>query len=238
VNVRLLMFAAVLVVTTAAWAHDPPVPVPIPAAGAFGPPAPGSYHLPVIQPGPKGDVLDEAGRAHEIAQLTQGHITLLGLVYTRCHDAQGCPRATWAFSQVRSLLRADPALERHVRMVTLSFDPAHDTPRAIAEYASNVRAPGPGAQWRFLTTASSAQLAPILDALGQDVARTRDSPEEFEHTVKVFLLDPRGDVREIYSSAWLVPEIIVNDMRTLERESLQSAASASGGQLQKRFRSP
>jgi cytochrome oxidase Cu insertion factor (SCO1/SenC/PrrC family) len=222
-----------------ASAHqEAPAPVPVPRAGAFGPPPPGSYRLPVIQAGPVGEVLDEAGRGHPLAQLTQGRITLMGLVYTRCHDAQGCPRATWAFSQVRGLLRADPALERRVRLVTLSFDPEHDTPRAVAEYARNVRAPGGGADWRFYTTRSNAQLAPILDALGQDVARARESPDDFEHTVKVFLLDPRGDVREIYSSAWLVPEIIVNDIRTIERESLHSAASASGGQLQKRLRSP
>ena len=42
--------------------------------------------------------------------------------------------------------------------------------------------------------------------------------EEFTHTLKVFLVDPAGVVREIYSTAYLMPRMIVNDMRTLALE--------------------
>ena len=34
--------------------------------------------------------------------------------------------------------------------------------------------------------------------------------------LKVFLIDPAGNVREIYSTAYLMPRMIVNDMRTLD----------------------
>ena len=190
------------------------------AGAAFGPPPPGTYRLPPIQPAPDGRVIDERGNARSLATLMQGRIALLGLIYTHCTDADGCPRATWAFSEVRALLRGDPALERRVRLVSLSFDPAHDDPRAIAEYASRVRGRSRGADWHFLTTRSQAELSPILDALDQDVSRVPGSPEAFEHTVKVFLVDPRGRVREIYSSAYLAPEMIVNDIRTLALEGV------------------
>jgi len=33
----------------------------------------------------------------------------------------------------------------------------------------------------------------------------------------VFLLDASGQVREIYSTAYLMPQMIVNDIRTLAR---------------------
>ena len=42
--------------------------------------------------------------------------------------------------------------------------------------------------------------------------------EEFTHTLKVFLIDPEGRVREIYSTGYLMPRMIVNDIRTLARE--------------------
>jgi len=37
--------------------------------------------------------------------------------------------------------------------------------------------------------------------------------------LKVFLLDRQGQVREIYSAAFLHPEVILNDLRTLAMES-------------------
>ena len=207
------LLAALLALPAAAHrGHEPA------AETGFVPPAAGSYSLPPIQPAPQGEVLDVSGRAVPLSALTRGRITLLGLVYTRCADPDACPRATWAFSSVRAMLRHDPLAAR-VRLVTLSFDPVHDTPAVLARYAAQVRGRR-GPEWRFVTTRSHEALAPILEGFGQDLRVAADSTaapgtEEFTHTLKVFLIDPGGMVREIYSSAYLVPEMIVNDIRTV-----------------------
>lgn len=216
---RLAAAAAALLLAGAAPAHQP---APVPRAD-FVPPAAGTYALPPIQDAPEGEVLDSGGRARALAEFTRGKLTLVGLVYTRCADPEGCPRATWAFSAVRSALRERPALAARVRLVTLSFDPAHDTPARLAAYARRMGAARPGAEWFFLTTRSRAALDPILEGFGQDLrvaagSKARPGTEEFTHTLKVFLLDPAGRVREIYATAYLVPEVIVNDLETLARE--------------------
>ena len=136
-------------------------------------------------------------------------------------DAEGCPRATWAFNEVRALLRDDPALQSRTRLVSLSFDPVHDRPRVISAYAARSGGSRPGAEWHFLTAPSTHALAPILDGFGQDLrvasdSKARPGTEEFTHNLKVFLIDPAGMVREIYSTAYLMPRMIVNDMRTLD----------------------
>ena len=214
-----LGFAALLVAAFAARAHEA-APYPPPA---FTPPAPGTYTLPPIQPAPRGVVLDSAGRAHSLESLFAGRITLLGLVYTRCADADGCPRATWAFSAVRSRLRDDPALAARVQLATLSFDPAHDTPAVMAAYARDVGGRRGAPRWWFLTMRGRGELDPVLEALGQDLRVPADGAaapgtEAFTHTLKGFLVDPRRRVREIYSGAWLAPEMMVNDIRTLAAE--------------------
>ncbi|MGE4173633.1 MAG: hypothetical protein AB7F41_14265, partial [Methylocystis sp.] len=38
------------------------------------------------------------------------------------------------------------------------------------------------------------------------------------HMLKVFLIDPKGWVREIYSTAFLTPDGLLNDARTLAME--------------------
>jgi cytochrome oxidase Cu insertion factor (SCO1/SenC/PrrC family) len=209
--------AAALAASLAARGHSPPAPTP----PLFEPPAPGTYELAVIQAAPDGEVLDTQGRRHRLGDFTHGRHTLLGLVYTRCSDPDGCPVATWAFSAVRRLLRDDPALERRVRLVTLSFDPAHDVPAVMGRYRVRVGGAKPGAEWHFLTTSSRESLAPILEDLAQDLrvetgSKARPGTEAFTHTLKVFLIDGEGRVREIYSNAWLMPQMIVNDIRTLD----------------------
>ena len=208
---------------------------------AFTPPAPDTYSLPPIQAVPDGEVVDGSGYFRPFAEYTRGRITLLGLVYTRCADAEGCPRATWAFSAVRSQLLAHPNLQRRVRLVTLSFDPVHDTYAEIRAYGERMRGKRAGAEWHFLTTRSRRALDPILEGLGQDLrveagSKAVPGTEDFTHTLKVFLIDPDGRVREIYSTGYLMPEMIVNDIRTLAAESY--SYESSGGQLHTRLRSP
>ena len=112
----------------------------------FVAPRAGSYRLPPIQACPDGEVLDDKGRARSLSEFTRGRITVVGLVYTRCADAEACPRATWAFGELRRLLRADPALQARVRLVTLSFDPAHDHPEVMAAFATRSRGSRSGAE--------------------------------------------------------------------------------------------
>jgi cytochrome oxidase Cu insertion factor (SCO1/SenC/PrrC family) len=190
---------------------------------SFNPPPVGSYGLPPIQPAPDGEVLDDAGYFHPLSDFTRGRITLLALVYTRCADPDGCPRAAWAFKEVRALLRSDSALQGRVRLVSLSFDPVHDVPEMISAYGTRSRGNSRGADWHFLTTASTRRVAPIVEGFGQDLRVAADSKavpgtQAFTHNLKVFLIDPNGLVREIYSTAYLMPQMIVNDIRTLDAE--------------------
>jgi cytochrome oxidase Cu insertion factor (SCO1/SenC/PrrC family) len=41
---------------------------------------------------------------------------------------------------------------------------------------------------------------------------------ELSHVLKVFLIDPAGVVREIYSSTFLHPQTVLNDIETLRLE--------------------
>jgi cytochrome oxidase Cu insertion factor (SCO1/SenC/PrrC family) len=195
----------------------------------FVAPAPGSYRLPPIQPAADGWVLDGSWVPRRLARYTRGALTLLSFVYSYCTDPIGCPLAYETLVDVRARVIADPALRRRVRFVSLSFDPTHDTPEAMQAYGGAF-ARATDLPWAFLTTYSVRFLKPILDGFGQDVEVELDADghptRTLTHLLKVFLIDERGQVREIYSAAFLQPEVIVNDLRTL---ALESAPPASRG---------
>ena len=184
----------------------------------FTPPAAGSYVLAEIQSTPSGRVLDTRGRRHDLADDLTGKVTLLSLFYSQCADPEGCPLAFNTMIDLRDrIAEGDPAVRDHVRLASLSFDPAHDTPAMLAGFAENLATRN--VEWRFLTAASPTDLQPILDSFGQEVSVVSDgddgSPRVISHVLKVFLIDPRGMVREIYSTAYLLPDVVYNDILTL-----------------------
>lgn len=87
---------------------------------------------------------------------------------------------------------------------------------------TNEQGRGGQAPWSFLTGASESELTPFLRAMGQDVSfeinESGARTGAINHMLKVFLVDPDGWVREIYSTAFLTPESLLNDARTLAME--------------------
>ena len=215
-----LLAAAVAAAGVAVDAHEPDDTGPAALRMDFVPPAAGSYPLPAIMRAPDGPVLDPDGRRLPLSRFTAGKITLLGFIYTSCADARGCPLAYQVFHTVRHRVAEDSALRDRVRLVSLSFDPVRDTPAVMRHYAAG--APPNGVEWAFLTTERPRTLVPLLDGFGQDVrlevdARGRPAGP-LAHVLKVFLLDEQAIVREIYTTAYLYPEVIVNDIKTLRLE--------------------
>ncbi len=197
-------------------------PLVRPPTQDFVAPAPGSYALPVIQDAADGWVLDGNWLPRRLSGYTHGAITLLSFIYTYCTDPIGCPLAYATFDTVKRQVLADATLRGRVRLVSLSFDPGNDTPEAMQMYGG-ANAKDRQLPWFFLTTYSTRFLAPILEDFGQDVEIELDasgSPTRARaHMLKVFLLDARGRVREIYSAAFLHPQVIVNDIKTLALEA-------------------
>jgi len=215
--------------TPAAVAHHAD---PVPALD-FEPPAPGSYTLHRIMRAPDGEVLGVDGRARRLSEFTRERITLLGFIYTTCIDPEGCPLAHRVFDALARTIKTVPALRESVRFVTLSFDPARDSPDVMGRYAgSRLRREEGGVPWYFLTTRSARELMPLVRGFGQDVRYTVDRSSgtprrELSHVLKVFLIDRAGFVREIYSSTFLHPRTVLNDIETLRREAISVGRLAS-----------
>jgi cytochrome oxidase Cu insertion factor (SCO1/SenC/PrrC family) len=184
----------------------------------YDPPVPGSYALPVVKVAPEGAIIDSAGRSLNLRDLTHGRITVLSFIYTRCAAPKACPYATGVFNQLHALSEDDKALAKNMRLVSMSFDPDYDTPQHLAAYSEAMREEKSGCEWRFATAKSRAELEPILNAYGQAVDK-RSNPNDPQgplyHTLRVFLIDREGRIRNIYSSGTLDPRLVLADVKTL-----------------------
>jgi cytochrome oxidase Cu insertion factor (SCO1/SenC/PrrC family) len=185
-------------------------------------PAPGTYGLPVIKAAADGDVLDANGKSRRLADLTRGRVTVLSFIYTRCASARACPYATGVLRDLHRLSIDDAALGSNMRLVSMSFDPGHDTPSQMTAYAALAQTSKPAAEWHFVTTASREKLTPILEAYGQAVDRKQnpaDPTGPLNHTLRVFIIDAQGRIRNIYNSSTLDVRLVLADVQTLVMET-------------------
>jgi len=181
-------------------------------------PVAGTYQLPAIKPAADGALLESTGNATNLSALTAGKISVVSFIYTRCGDGRACPYATSVLNLLQRASLSDPALAKNLRLVSMSFDPEYDTPKQLAEYASNVRDSDGGCEWRFVTPRSVAETAPILAAYGQAINKKTDARAgggPFNHTLRVYLIDRQRRIRNIYSTGTLDPRLVIADVRTL-----------------------
>jgi len=184
-------------------------------------PKAGTYTLPVIKPAADGALLDSAGKPVRLAELTHGRITVMSFIYTRCAAAKACPMATGVLMQVHRESAEDTTLAKKLRLVSMSFDPANDTPERMAAYSGLASDRPSGAPWHFVTARSQTELQPILEAYGQAVDKKQNAADPtgpLNHTLRVFLVDAAGKIRNIYSSGTLDPRLVLADIRTLMME--------------------
>jgi cytochrome c peroxidase len=204
--------------------HEHPVPVVLAPGYAdleFEPPPAGSYRLPPLGEAVDGEVLASDGGSLRLHDLMGQGPLLLSFIYTSCSDVNGCPLATHVLSKTSSKLKADASIADRLRMVSLSFDPEHDTPAVMRRYSAPF-ADG-GLDWRFLTTRSQAELDPILTGYDQWVIRDRDETGRplgtMSHLLRVYLIDSEKRIRNIYSVSFLHADTLANDVRTLLMEA-------------------
>ncbi len=183
---------------------------------AFAAPEAGSYQLPDLGSAGNGSVVDVDGKNLHLHDLFGDKLVLLSFIYSTCNDASGCPLATAVFYRIKQRLASEPALSKQLRLVTLSFNPEHDTPDVMRKYGEGLTGE---LDWRFLTTRSEQLLQPILDRYQQTVQKVFDQQGNFtgtfSHILRVYLIDKNKHLRNIYSVSFLHPDTLINDIKTV-----------------------
>ncbi len=92
------------------------------------------YHIP--QPGdvvPDFALVNQSNHTVHLDQF-RGKLLLTTFIYTRCTVADYCPRMSRNFAAVDEQLRTDPKLYAQTHLLSISFDPAYDTPQVLRSY--------------------------------------------------------------------------------------------------------
>jgi protein SCO1/2 len=142
----------------------------------------------VLKPGdqvPDFAMTTAAGQTLKLSDL-RGKVVVLTFIYTRCPLPNFCPLMDRKFGELASRLAAFPDRAARVQLLSVSFDPEHDTPEVLRRHAQTIGATAP--LWTF-AVATHDELARVAAPLGLMYGPTRT---EIVHNLSTAVIDPQG----------------------------------------------
>jgi protein SCO1/2 len=167
--------------------------------------------LSVIAKAPDFVLRDTSGKPVKLSDY-RGRAVLLAFIFTTCPGV--CPLISKQMEYLQTQLKSDGLFGSRAVMLSVTIDPETDTAPVLAAYARQYGADPAG--WRFLRE-SEEKTKPILDAYNE---WTRKLPKgDVDHPARVYLVDPKGNIREIYSLAFFNEKQALIDMKALLAEA-------------------
>jgi len=168
--------------------------------------------LAIIGAAPDFELVDQSSRSWRSAD-GKGKVLLVSFIFTTCNGS--CPATTHRMSLVQQELKSRGLLkDGRVQLISITFDPARDTPEVLARYMRLYDADPE--HWSFLT-GSPEDVQKTIAAWGMWVRPAANG--QLDHPSRIFLVDQNGKVREIYNLSFLKPAWAADDVKLLLDET-------------------
>src|SRR5215212_2264070 len=147
--------------------------------------------LPKLYPVPPATLVNERGEQVSLDTL-KGNVVVYDFIFTSCRGT--CPIMTNNMRALTPLIDKDAP----VRFVSISVDPAHDTPAVLSRYAARIRN---DPRWTFLT----GDRHTVVDLSVKGFKLTAGDPmpggEPLLHSTRFAVADKQGIIRGYYDAA-------------------------------------
>jgi protein SCO1/2 len=150
----------------------------------------------------------------------RGKVLLLTFIYTRCPLPEYCTLMSNNFAAIDKELQKDSALYDKTHLLSVSFDPAYDTPKVLRSYGAAHTGNYTSEtfkHWEF-ATGTSQQIKEIAQFFGLTYSQEKD---QIVHSLRTVVITPDGKVYKIYRSNDWKPEDVLRDLQILSHQSSQ-----------------
>jgi protein SCO1 len=169
-----------------------------------------TYNVPTNgQVVPDFKFLNQSGRTIAVDQF-HGKALLVTFIYTRCPLPDYCIRMSRNFATIQKQLAADPQLYDKTHLLSISFDPAYDTPQVLHSYGTAYAGNTAFSHWDF-----AAPPPAELDAVEEffDVGVSSGSDNTLTHSLSTAVITPQGKVFRWYPNNDWTPSAVVDDIK-------------------------
>jgi protein SCO1/2 len=160
------------------------------------------------EPVPDTPLTDERGMPRPLSSL-RGSRVVLTFMYTRCPLPEFCPLMDRNFVTLQNEIKEDPQL-RDVRLVSVSFDPAFDTPPVLQAHARSLKADP--AIWHFVT-AGADDIKAFALRFGVVAEPDPSAPGTLTHNLATAIIDREGRLLSLRAGNSWTPAELVADLK-------------------------
>jgi len=143
-------------------------------------------------------------------------VLLLTFIYTRCQDPNQCTLMSSNFAAIDQELQKQPELYSKTHLLSISFDPAYDTPKVLRSYGAAYTGKYSDetfAHWEF-ASGSADEVKGIAKFFGlryyQD---TTSGTEQVIHSLRTAVIGPDGKIVKVYRGNEWKPEDILSEIQ-------------------------
>jgi protein SCO1 len=154
---------------------------------------------------PDDPLQDQTGATRKLSDW-RGRALAVTFVYTRCPLPDFCPLMDRRFGELQRAIAGDARLRGRMHLVSVTFDPSHDTPAVIQAHAKS-RGADPEI-WTYLTGPQAA-IEHFTSRFGVSAMAGADAPQTITHNLRTAVVDRQGRLVTIYSgNDWTVDAVL------------------------------
>lgn len=163
-------------------------------------------------PAPDFTLTDQDGQKVSLRDL-RGKVAVINFIYTSC--ATGCPLTTAKLRDIHEAFKG-----KNLQLVSVSFDPDHDTPEVLKEYAKRFKVDLH--RWSFLTGTRDEIEKVLFDYKIEVQRRGKKGPGGeilsvaiVDHGLKSYVIDRAGMKKFEYWGQDFDPKAVMKDLEKL-----------------------
>ncbi len=155
---------------------------------------------------PDFTLVNQDGEKIRLSQY-RGTSLVLTFIYTRCPLPDYCPLMTRNFGEIgQSMLRQSSAKGSKARLLSITIDPAYDTPPVLKDYGKRyLPAGGSFRQWSY-ATGSDDEIRKVAGYFGLDYWQENN---QIIHGLRTAVISPEGKIVRIFRGNEWRPEEVV-----------------------------
>ena len=188
-------------------------------SGSFNPNKLLAHQLMIGEAVPDLPLVNQDGKTIHL-QDYRGKALLVTFIYTRCPMPTACPRISTHFSEVNDALTKDAAAYAASHLLSITLDPAYDTPPVMRQYGLAYLDGNPAGfwHWEFADT-TPADLKKLASAFGLEYTL---EDNQITHTMQTTLIGPDSKVLQTWEGSNWSPSDVAKAVETATQKAART----------------
>ena len=194
--------------------ENPIITQAMPAPSTATTPVSGPTEPEIGAPVPGATLVNQDGKQFSLLKY-RGQALVLTFIYTRCPLPDYCTLMSNNFAEIKRELEKSPELRDRAHLVSITLDPAYDTPKVLRSYGAAHTENYGGEKfedWEF-ATGRPEEIQRVANFFGLSY---RQEGEQINHSLRTAVIAPDGKLYKLYRGKECKPAEVLNDLRALK----------------------